>query len=74
MVLSTIATELFEEALTCGTMTLQNGVILTLKSSELISIVKFILGEKALSRPQELSHIDIPQEMLPLVYTNDQER
>jgi hypothetical protein len=71
MIISTLARDLFEEALTCGTMTLQNGTILTLKPSELISIVKFILGEKVVSGLLQESSLDIPQEMLPLVYTED---
>ncbi len=64
MNISLLSEQLLEEAITEGTITLNNRV-LELTASQIITVIKYILDKKVSSSAVE-DGIDIPQEMLSL--------
>jgi len=64
MNLSQLSYELLQEAVTKGTMTLENGTIYEITSSQLITITKFLIGNTSPTSNTESEDDNIPEEML----------
>jgi|SRR6266853_3797184 len=64
MNLTQLSYELLQEAVTKGTMTLENGTIYEITSSQLITITKFLIGNTSPPSNTESEDNNIPEEML----------
>ena|SRR5436190_4662694 len=74
MNLAALSYELLTEAITKGTITLQNGTVYELNTSQLITITKFLIGNTLSTTIKDSQEENIPQEMLlPFTSLNTEE-
>ncbi len=64
MNLSQLSYDLLQEAITKGTMTLENGTVYELNTSQLITITKFLIGNSSTLPNESIEEENIPDEML----------
>src|SRR5712664_2586841 len=64
MNLTQLSYDLLQEAVTKGTITLENGTVYEITSSQLITITKFLIGNTSPSSNTESEEDNIPEEML----------